>query len=123
MIGMNAEEERVIFLEHRTQLWRDALRQENRNARADAQELHMRNRPQLAQKKLQLFVTQEQRVAAAQQDITDGWGPPDVIDLAIELGVKIVAGGVADQARASAVTTIAGTAIGHQKQHPIRVTM
>ena len=39
MIDVHAHPERMIFLQHRAELGRDPLRQENRNARADAEKL------------------------------------------------------------------------------------
>ena len=66
MIDVHAHPERMIFREHRAKLGRDALRQKNRNARADAQKFDVRNRAQAAQHFFQLIVAEEQRVAAAQ---------------------------------------------------------
>ena len=71
MVGMDAHEQRMKFFQHRAQLRRDALRQKDRDARADAQKFHVRNRAQPAQQILQLLVAQQQRVAAAQQHVAD----------------------------------------------------
>ena len=59
------------FFQHRAQFRRDALRQKNRDARADAQKFDVRNRAQPAQQIFQLVVAQQQRVAAAQQHVAD----------------------------------------------------
>src|SRR5262249_11976691 len=99
------------------------LRQKNRNARPNAQELDVRNSAQLVQQELQLLVVEEQGVAAAQQHIAHGPGSPDVLDLLVELRMKIVAGGIADEPRAGAVPAIAGTAVGHEEEHAIGVAM
>ena len=94
-----------------------------RDARADAQKFHVRNRAQPAQKIFQLVVAQQQRVAAAQQHVADFRMRGDVGDLLVEFGMKIVAAGVADEPRARAVTAIRGAAVGDQKQHAVGIAM
>ena len=47
----------------------------------------------------------------------------DVLDLPVELGMKIVAAGVADQPRARAITAIRRATVGHQKQHAVGIAM
>ena len=56
------------LLQHRTQLERDALRQKDRNARADAEEFDVRNRPQPAEEIFELFIAEQQRVTTAEFD-------------------------------------------------------
>src|SRR5438552_9420257 len=46
MIHMHTHPKRMIFRQYRAQLRCDALRQANRNARANAEKLNVRNRPQ-----------------------------------------------------------------------------
>ncbi len=43
MIDVHAHPKRMMFCEHRAKFRRDPLRQENRNARADAEKLDVRN--------------------------------------------------------------------------------
>src|SRR5438876_6221747 len=105
MVGVNADEQWMILFEHRAQFRGDALRQKNGNSRADPQKLHVRNAPQLAEKKFQFIIAEEQRVAAAEQDIADRGSAPDIINLPLELRMKIVARGIADQPGTRAVTT------------------
>ncbi len=71
----------------------------------------MWDRPQFSEQKLQLFITEEQRIPAAEQDIPDRRGAPDIIDLPVELRVEIVTRRVADQPGARAVAAIAGATI------------
>ena len=47
----------------------------------------------------------------------------DVINLPVELGVEIVAAGVADQPRTRAVPAIRGAPVRHQEQHPVGVSV
>jgi len=53
------------FLQHGAKLGGDALRQEDRDARAEAEKFHVRNGPQLTQEVFQLFVVEQQGIAAA----------------------------------------------------------
>src|ERR1700720_300156 len=94
---------------HRAELRCDALRQEYRDACADPQELDMRNSPQLAEQMLELVVAKKQRVAAAEQHVADGGCAANIIELAGEFRMEIVAAGVANEPRARAVTAIGGT--------------
>ena len=83
----------------------------------------MRNRPQPAQQILQLFIVQQQRVAAAQQHVADFRMLGDVVDLPVEIGMKIVAAGVAHQPRAGAIAAITRATVGDQKQHAVGIAM
>ena len=62
-------------------------------------------------------------IAAAQEHVAHAGVLADVFDLAVKLRMEIVAGGVADQARAGAITAIGRAAVGHQEQHAVRVAM
>ena len=99
------------------------MRQEDRDARADAQKFDVRNRAQPAQQIFQLLIAQQQRVAAAQQHVADFRMLRDVCDLPVEFGMEIVAAGVADQPRARAITAIRGAAVGDQEQHAVGIAM
>jgi hypothetical protein len=46
VVGVDRNEERVVFFQHRAEFRSDALGQENRDARADADELDVRDGPQ-----------------------------------------------------------------------------
>ena len=83
----------------------------------------MRNCPQLAEQVFQFLVAKEQRITAAQQDISHGGRTANVLDLPIEFGMEVIAARVAYQAGARAVTTVRGAAIRHQKEHTIRIPM
>ena len=123
MIRVNADEERMKLLQHCAQFRRDALRQEDGNARADAQKLHMRNRPQPREQILQLLVAEQQRVAPAQQHVANLRMRRDVGELLVELRMKIIAAGIAHQARARAVAAIARAPIRHEEEHAVGITM
>ena len=120
---MHTDEERMEFLQHVTKLRRDALRKENGDARTDADELDVLDGAQFTEKVSQLIVGKEQRIASAEEDVADGRGAPDVIELAIEFGMEIVAGSVADEPRAGAIAAIGGATVGDQKEHAIGIAM
>src|SRR4051812_22863482 len=101
MVGVNTHKKRMIFFEHRAKIGGDPLGEEERNARTNAQKLHMRNGSQAMQQELQLLVTEQERVASAQEHIANSGVLPDIVELPIELGMKVIPGGVADQPGAS----------------------
>ena len=115
MIRVDAQEQRMKFFQHLAEFRGDALGQKRRDARADAQEFNVRNRAQPGQQVFQLFVAQQQRVAAAEQHVADFRVRGDVGDLLVELRMKVVAGRVAHEPRARAVAAICGAAVSDQK--------
>src|SRR5215475_7017140 len=69
MINVHAHPERMIFRQDRAQLWRDALWQKDRNARANAKKFNVLYRAQPTEQLVELVVAENERVAAAEQDI------------------------------------------------------
>src|SRR4051812_2989578 len=118
---MDADEQRMRFFENFAKLGGDPLRQKDRDARADANEFDVRNGPELAQKVSQLIVAEQQRVAAAEKNVANGPGAPNVIELLLELRMKVVPAGITHQARARAVSAIRRTPVGHQEQNAVRI--
>ena len=113
----------MVSAQHGTEFRRNALGQEDRDAGPDAQELDMRNGAQLAEQKVQLFVAQQEGVPSAQEHVPDFGMAADVIHLTVELRMKVVAGGVADETRPGAIAAIRRTPIGHQEKDAVRVAV
>ena len=123
MIRVHAHEERMKLLQHRAEFGRDALREKNRDARADPDKLHVRNRAQPGQQILQLFIAEQQRVAAAQQDVAHFGMLRDVGNLFVELRMEVVAGGVADEPGTGAIPAICRAPVGDEKQDAVGIAM
>src|SRR5438045_9017627 len=100
---MHADKQRMVLPQHRAQFRRDKMRQKNWNPRANPQKLNVRDRAQLAEQRLEFLITEQQWVATAQEHIANGRRAPNIIDLPVELRMKIITGRVAHQARASAI--------------------
>ncbi len=77
----------------------------------------------LAEEEFKFIVAQEQWVAAAEEDVADRGRAADVINLFGEFGMKIVAAGVADEARAGAIPAVAGATVGDEEEHAVGVAM
>ena len=90
MIHVHAHPERMIFLQHRAELRRDSLRQENRDARADAEKLDVRNRAQPAEDFLQLVIAEEQRVAAGEKHVAHFGVFFEILEGCLELRVQFL---------------------------------
>ena len=71
VVEVHVDPERVVLLQHLAQLVVDALRQEDRHARADADDLDVRDRAQAAQDRLEQLRCQRQPVAAGDDDVAD----------------------------------------------------
>ena len=114
----------MVAAQHPRQVAGDALRQHQRNLRADAQELHVRDGAQAAQQPFQLVGGDGQRVAARQQHVADLPVRGDVVDRALPLRQrKSVFAAAADHPAARAVTTIGAAESGGQEQHAIGIAV
>src|SRR5260370_39229627 len=109
---MDADEQGVMLSEHLAQLRGNALRQKNGNPRPNTQEFNMWYSPEPRQKLIQFFVTEEQRIASAEEHVANSWMAPDIINLPLEFRVKIISAGIADQTGASAIAAVRCTPIG-----------
>ena len=123
MVDVDVDPERVVFADHLAELVVDALRQEDRHAAADADDLDMRNGAQVAQQLVQHLRRHRQRIAAAQQHVADLRRARNVLDLRLVLLPAEVGRGVADDAAAGAIAAIAGALGCHQHQHPVGIAM
>src|SRR5215471_17626656 len=79
----------------------------------------MRDGPQLAEKMFQALITEQERIAPAEQNVADLFMPPDVIDLLGKVRMKVVSACVADQTRAGAIAAVSSAPVGHQKQNAV----
>ena len=123
MIDVDAHPDRTVLLEHLAQLRRDALRQENRDARADADELHVLDRAQPAEDVVELAIRQQQWIAAAQQDVAHLRMLLDVAQPPLVFRVEVVVLRIAHQPAPRAVAAIGGAPVGDQKQDAVGITV
>ena len=124
MIRVNADEQRMIFPQHRAQFRRDALRQENRDARCRCAGTRRAGSRATARSKCSSLSSLNNSGSPPLSSTSRICGVlPDVLDLRVEFRMKIVAGGVADQPRARAIAAVTRATVRHQKQHAVGVTM
>jgi len=123
MVDVDVQPDRVVFREHLAQLFVDPLGEEDRDPRADPDDLHVRDLAQAAQHGLEKLRRQRQAVAAGDQDVADLGRPADVVELGLVLLPVEVLAGVADDPRSRAVPAVAGALRGDQHQHPVRVAV
>ena len=120
---MDAHPERMELLQHRAQLRRDPLREEDRHAAADAQELDVLDRAQAAEEIPQAAVGKQQRVAAGEQHVAHLGVLLQVIDGAVEIELQLLLAHAADHPAAGAVAAVGGAAIGDQEEDAVRVAV
>lgn len=123
MIGVDAHPEGVMLLQDRAELRRDPLRKEDRDARADPDELYVRDRPQAAEQRVEFIVGEEQRVAPREKDVTHFRVVLKIGDRLVEIGVEFLLAGPAHHAGAGAVAAVGGAAVGDQKQDSVGVAV
>ena len=123
MDEVQAHPDRMVPPQHAAQLARDPLRQHGRHLRADADELDVRNRPQLAENPLELVVAQRQRIAAGDQHVANLRRAAQIIERRHQPALLRHQLAVADHARPRAVAAVRRAEIERQQQHAIRVAM
>lgn len=112
-----------MLFQHRHQLGRDAVRQNNRHAAADAHHLNMGDAAQFGQNPVELLIGEHERIAAGKENIADHRRFADVVDAGeqfIFIGNRI---DVADLALAGTVTAVHGADVADLQQHPVGVAM
>ena len=123
VVEVEVDPERVVLREHLAQLVVDALRQEDRHARADPDDLDVRDLAQAAQDLLEQLGREGQAVAAGDEDVADLRGPAQVLELGLVVAAVEVLGRVADDPRPRAVAAVARALGRDQHQDAVRVAM
>ncbi len=113
VINVHAHPQRMVFLQHRAKLGRDALWQENRDASADAEKLDVRDGAQALQDAFEFVVAEDEGVATGEEDVADFGVLFEVTEGLLEIGVQFLFADATDHAASRAITTITGTAVRH----------
>ena len=109
--------------QHLAQLVVDALRHEDRHARADADDLDVRDLAQAADDLLEQLGRERQAVAAADQHVAHLRRAAQVVELRLVVARVEVLGRVANDARPRAVAAVARALRGDEHQHAVRVAV
>ena len=123
MVEVGVEEERVVLLEHGAELGGDALRADDRHARADAHDLDVIDGAHAGEDLLELVVGEHQRVAAADQHVAHLGRALDVLDGVVDLVLGDEVLGAADQAAPGAVAAVHRAHLGDHEQHAVGVAV
>ena len=123
VVDVDVHPQRVVLGEHLAQLVVDPLRQEHRHARADPDDLDVRDLAQAADRRLEQLRGERQAVAAGDQHVADLGRPADVVELRLVLAAVEVLGRVADDPAPRAVAAVAGALRRDQHQDAVRVAV
>ncbi len=123
MIGVDADEKRVVLLQHAAQLWGDPLWKENGHAGADAEELDVRDLAQSGEDGVELGVRKKQGIPAGEQDIAHFRVLFEVAEGGLELGVQFLFADAADDSAAGAVAAVGGAAICDEEEDAVWVAV
>ena len=113
----------MVLLEHLAQLVIDALRQEDRHARADPDDLDVRDLAEAAEDRFEQLRRERQPVAARDEDVPNLRRPAQVLELRLVVAPVEVLGRVADDARPRAVATVRGALGRDEHQDTVRVAV
>ncbi len=120
---MDAQPDGAVFTKNFGELGRDALRKKNRNPRTNPDKFDVLDGTETPEKRVQLGIREQQRVATRQQYIANLGMLLDILQTGFKLGMEIIGLGVGNQAAARAITAIRCTTIGHQEQDAVGVAM
>ena len=120
---MGVEVERAHLAQDGAELGRDALRERDRVARAEADDLHVGDGAEAKKDLAEPVVGEGQRVAARDQHVAHLRVGSDPVETARDLVLGRGRLGVGDLPFARAVTAIDGAVVGHIEEHPIGVAM
>ena len=123
VVEVQVDPERVVLREHLAQLVVDALRQEDRHAAPDPDDLDVRDLAEPAQDLLEELGRERQAVAARDEDVADLRRPAQVLELRLVVAAVEVLGRVADDPRARAVAAVRGALRRDQHQDPVGVAV
>ena len=123
VVGVDADPERVIFLQHLAKLRRDALWQEDRDAAADAKKLDVLDLAQAAKDGFEFVVGEKQGVAAGKEDVANLGVFLQILKHLLEIGVELLFADATNDPGAGAIAAIRRATIRDQKQYTVRVTM
>ena len=123
VVDVDVHPQRVVLGEHLAELLVDPLRQEHRHARADPDDLDVRDLAQAADRRLEELRGERQAVAARDQHVADLRRPADVVELRLVLAAVEVLGRVADDPAPRAVPAVARALRRDQHQDAIGVAV
>ncbi len=123
VIGVDADEEGVVFLQHLAKRGGDALGEEDGDAGTDADELDVGDGAEAREDALELGVGEEEGIATGEEDVADFGMGFEVAEGGFEFGVEFLFAGAGDDAAAGAVTTVGGAAVGDEEEDAVWVAM
>ena len=123
MVDVDAHPERVVLCEHAAEFRRDALREEDGDAGADADEFDVRDAAETFEHGLEPVVGEEEGIAAGEEDVADFRVGFEVAVGGFEFGVEFLFAGAADDAAAGAVAAVGGAAVGDEEEDAVRVAV
>ena len=123
VIGVDADEEGVVFLQHLAERGGDALGEKDGDAGTDADELDVGDGSEAGEDALELGVGEEEGVATGEEDVADFGVGFEVAEGGFEFGVEFLFAGTGDDAAAGAVAAVGGAAVGDEEEDAVGVTM
>ena len=113
----------MMLLEDGTELRGDALRQEDRDAGANADELDVRNRAEAPQQRVELLIGEKEWISAREQDVAHLGVLLEVGDRLVEIRMEFLLPRPTHHAGARAVAAVGGAPIGDQEEDTVGVAV
>src|SRR6266498_840193 len=123
MIDMDIQPQRVIFRQHVTEFLGNTHRHEYRHAGTNADNLNMWNLTQAAENLFKDFGRENKGITAREQHIAHLWCAFEIFELHLKFLTREGLSGVADDARARAITAIRRALSRYQHENPVRIPM
>lgn len=101
----------------------DSLREEEGDAGADANELDVGDLTQTGEDFVESVVGEKQGIPTGEEDVANGRGLFEVFESGFPLSFEFLVGDTGDDARARAVATVGGAAVGNEEENTVGVAV
>ena len=112
-----------MFFEHLAKCRCDALREEDRDPRADTEKLQVGDRAQSGEQLVESIVGKQERITAGKKHIANLGMFLKVFECRLPLRFQLLLANAGNHARAGAVAAVGSATIGHEKQHAVGIAM
>ena len=123
MVKVRIQPDWMVFLQHVDQILRDPLRHDHRYSGTNADDLHVRNFPELLNDVFQRLVRHQQRVAAREQHVANHRRVSDVFNGLVDVVHRRLLVLRPRETAAGTVATVHGAHVRDQEQHTVRIAV
>ena len=123
VVRVDGNKEGVEFFEHRAEFGRDALGEEDGDARANADELDVGDRVEFGEEFLELAIREKERVTTGEEDIAHLRSIFEILNGLVPLGFQFLVRNSGDDTGPGAIAAVGSAAVGDEEKDAIGVSV